>query len=107
MCLLRLELNCERRTIQMAQDLDLPIGDIDTYIRKANAYILFYHVILKFRQWYVPGQEPHTIQELVNTMPISLYSLEDYEEVPYEMCNLYENTMPCLSASGTWGVWIF
>ena len=47
------ELDCERRAVNLIKKYDLPI-DVSLYIKKANAYILFYHAVKKYRKWYDP-----------------------------------------------------
>lgn len=54
-----LELDNEKRTVAMIQKWDLPV-DIDDYIRKANAYILFYNWLHETRKWSVPPNTPYS-----------------------------------------------
>ena len=53
-----LELDNEKRTVAMIQKWDLPV-DIDDYIKKANAYILFYNWMHKTRKWSNPSNTPY------------------------------------------------
>lgn len=92
MCNLRLELDCERRSVVMIEDMGLPL-DVPKYIKTANSYVLFYHPMLKHRRWYDIGKEPYNTPALVAAMPESLYEL-DYENVSDEIINLYETHMP-------------
>lgn len=60
------ELDCEKRSVSLIKKFDLPI-DIDLYIKKANSYVLSYHVVKKMRKWRkVP---PYSVQEIVDAMP--------------------------------------
>lgn len=92
MVYLQLELNCERRSLQMITDLDLPL-DPERYAQTANAYILFYHLVLKHRKWYEIEEEPYHIEEIVSAMPKDLHTL-NYEEISDEMVTLFETHMP-------------
>lgn len=90
---LRCELDCERRTIAMAREMDLP-GDWDLYTKMANAYVYFYHLLVKHGKWYQIGKEPYSIPELVAAMPDHLN--DDHETITPEMEALFEKHMPYL-----------
>lgn len=62
-----LELDNEKRTVAMIQYWDLPI-DLDDYIKKANAYILFYNWMHKTRRWSLPPNTPYGNPEVYNRM---------------------------------------
>lgn len=94
MVYLQLELNCERRSLKMITDLGLPL-DTERYAQKANAYILFYHLVLKHRKWYKIEEEPYHIEEIVSAMPKDLHTL-NYEEISDEMVTLFETHIPYL-----------
>ena len=94
MAYIQLELNCERRSLQMITDLDLPL-DPERYAQTANAYIMFYHLVLKHRKWYEIEEEPYHIEEIVSAMPKDLHTL-NYEEISDEMVTLFETHMPDL-----------
>ena len=53
-----IELDCEKRAVEVIAKYNLPIDRVD-YIRKANAYILFYPYALTTRKWY--KKAPYTI----------------------------------------------
>ena len=55
---IRLEKDCEKRTVAMIIKYNLPI-DIDEYIRYANAYIAFYAAMAEYRSWYNPLKAPY------------------------------------------------
>lgn len=92
---LRVELDCERRTIVMVKELDLPI-DLPSYIKKANSYVYYYHMVLKHRKWYEVGREPYSVPEIVSAMPDKLDG--DYETISEEFVNLYETHLEYLCA---------
>jgi hypothetical protein len=95
MVTLQLELDCERRAQKMITDLNLPL-DTERYAQTANAYIMFYHLVLKHRKWYEIGKEPYHIEEIVSAMPKDLHTL-NYEEISDEMVTLFDTHMPYLS----------
>lgn len=63
-----LELDCEIRSVEKIKKYDLPINKSE-YIKKANAYILFYTFIGNTKRWYVIGKEPYNNKKIVNLMP--------------------------------------
>jgi hypothetical protein len=89
---LLMELDCDRRSHKMITELDLPL-DPDYYAQTANAYVLFYHLVLKHRKWYEIDEEPYHIDEIVSEMPTDLYTL-DYRKISDEMVTLFETHMP-------------
>ncbi len=56
-----MELNCEKRTVEMIKKFKLPIN-IPNYIQKANTYIWFYSVVRQKRQW--EGTKAKSIYEI-------------------------------------------
>jgi len=62
-----LELDNEKRTVAMIQKWDLPV-DIDDYIMKANAYILFYNWMHKTRKWSNPSNTPYGNPKVYKSM---------------------------------------
>ena len=65
---IRIELDCERRALDKILKYNLPI-DPTEYIKKANAYVLFYQVMRRTRKWYTIGKEPYAIPEVWEQMP--------------------------------------
>ena len=64
------EVDCEKRTIEKIKKYGLDsIINIDEYIQKSNAYVLFYLWMRKNRKWYTIGKEPYNIPDVVNIMP--------------------------------------
>lgn len=73
-----LELDCEKRTVEMIKKHDLGI-DIDHYIKKANAYLLFWTYLKESRQWYEVGKEPYNIPEILEVVPKKF--VKDYNKI--------------------------
>lgn len=64
------EIDCEKRTVEKIKKYGLnSIINIDEYIQKSNAYVLFYLWMRKNRKWYTIGKEPYNQSQLVNSMP--------------------------------------
>jgi translation elongation factor EF-1beta len=64
------EVDCERRTVEKIKKYGLQsLINIDEYIKKSNAYVLFYLWMRKNRKWYTVGKEPYNIPEIINIMP--------------------------------------
>ena len=64
------EVDCEKRTVEKIKKYELDsIINIDEYIQKSNAYVLFYLWMRKNRKWYTIGKEPYNIPDVVNVMP--------------------------------------
>lgn len=61
-----LELDNEKRSVKLIKQFDLPI-DIDLYIKRANAYVLFYNWMLITRKWSTPANSPYRNQLLLDT----------------------------------------
>ena len=66
-----LEHDCERRTLAMIKDYDLPI-DGEKYARMAASYVMFYEYVKKHRKWYKIGKEPYRNEKLLKVMPANL-----------------------------------
>ena len=61
---LDLELDNEKRSVQLIKDFNLPIN-IEKYTRCANAYVLFYNWMLTSRKWCKPGNTPYSNKAVV------------------------------------------
>jgi hypothetical protein len=62
-----LELDNEKRSVEMMKKFDLPI-DISKYIKKSNAYVHFYNYLKTTRKWSVPGNAPYQNENILNAM---------------------------------------
>ena len=65
-----LELDNEKRSVKMIKKFDLDI-DIESYIKKANSYIMFYNWMLESRKWSTPKNSPYKNKRLLSVMPSS------------------------------------
>jgi hypothetical protein len=65
---LAIELDCEKRTVEMIADYYMPIS-IETYAQEANAYLLSYSEFRRRRSWSVPGRAGYHNPEIVAAMP--------------------------------------
>lgn len=62
-----MELDNEKRTVQIIKKFDLPI-DVDTYIRKANSYVLYYQHMRYTRKWCGTENSPYRVPEIFENM---------------------------------------
>ena len=61
------ERDCDMRSVKMIKKYKLPI-DVKTYIKQANAYHYFYHVVKDTRKWY--GKMPiYMNKNVINLCP--------------------------------------
>jgi hypothetical protein len=79
-----LELDCERRAARLLRQINKQFPDqrIDTqdYIRKGNAYLMFWFMVAKARQWYPIGKRPYELPEVYEEFPASFNM--DYTKLP-------------------------
>jgi hypothetical protein len=66
-----MELECEQIAVKTLRQFDLGI-DIDSYIKRANSYLLFYQCLKYTRKWYGSGKAPYEIKEIYEKMPNKL-----------------------------------
>jgi hypothetical protein len=69
-----LELDCELRAINNITRFKLPI-DLDFYIRKSNAYVLFYDCVFFNRKWYKSGKAPYENADILSSMPKNIVNI--------------------------------
>jgi len=62
-----LELDNEIRTTKIIEEYDLGI-DRDLYVKKSNAYVLFYNWLLISRKWSKPGNSPYVNERIISIM---------------------------------------
>jgi hypothetical protein len=82
-----LELDNEKRTVEMIKKWNLPI-DVNEYIKKANAYIIFYNYLRISRKWSDPTNSPYRNQNIVDAMSDKFDM--DYENLSPELEELYK-----------------
>jgi len=62
-----LELDNEIRTSRLVEEYDLGM-DVDLYIKKSNAYVLFYNWLRETRRWSKPGNSPYMNKRILSMM---------------------------------------
>lgn len=82
-----LELDNERRSVKMIEKFNLDI-DKEQYIKKANAYIYFYHWMKKTRKWAAPKNLPYANKNIIKAMPTNLRG--KYTSLPKKVERLFE-----------------
>lgn len=63
-----MELDCEKRAVEFIKKFELNLN-VSNYIKKANAYLLFYHLSKEFKTWFKIGSEPYRVKEVYEQMP--------------------------------------
>lgn len=86
-----IELDCERRTVDLLKKYKIPIK-ISDYIRGANAYIHFYNHIKQYRRWYPPKKMPYARKGLLKAS--SPKFLKSYDSIPAKMAAAYKKYYP-------------
>ena len=81
-----LEAGCERRALEKITAYALPIEPTH-YAKDANAYLFFYSVLLKTRQWYETA--PYEVAEIIEKMPAHILPIQAYASVPESLLTLY------------------
>ena len=82
-----LELDNERRSVKLIDKHNLSI-DKEDYIRKANAYLYFYHWMRKTRKWCRPENMPYKNKRIVAAMPTTLRG--KYDKMPKRIQQIFE-----------------
>ena len=85
-----LERDNEMRSVRMINEWGLNI-DVDRYIKRANAYLMFYNWMRKTRKWCKPNNMPYHNKRVVEAMPTN-FKL-DYSKLPkrFEIIYTKEN----------------
>lgn len=81
-----IEIDCEKRSVKKIKKYKIPVN-VEQYIQKANAYILFYNYLKKHRKWSIPGNPPYG--DLIYPYAPN-YWLEDYSQIPKELEEAYD-----------------
>jgi hypothetical protein len=81
-----LELDNEKRSVEMSKRFDLPI-DIPRYIKKSNAYVHFYNYIKITRKWSEPGNAPYQNENVLEAMSDQFNM--DYVNLSEDLRNLF------------------
>jgi hypothetical protein len=83
-----LELDNEKRAVQLIKEFNLPI-DIPDYIRRANAYVLYYNFLPQTRKWLKPGKSIYNNDYLISHMS-ERFDM-DYESLSPEMLKIFKS----------------
>jgi hypothetical protein len=82
-----LELDNEKRAVAMIRKYNLNI-DKDKYIKKANAYLYFYHWMKETRRWSRSSNIPYKNKVIIDAMPITFRG--SYDKLPNRFKKLYK-----------------
>lgn len=82
-----LERDNEMRSVRMINEWGLNI-DVDRYIKRANAYLMFYNWLRQTRKWSKPNNTPYSNKRIVAAMPAN-FKL-DYSKLPKRFEKLYK-----------------
>ena len=83
----RLELDCEQRTMELLAPFCTQ-KEYDSFVQKANSYILFYTVLKHTQKWY--DNPPYHIKEIVDKMPPYFCTMEQYADISVHLLDLYK-----------------
>lgn len=81
-----LELDNEKRAVKLITKFQLNV-DIDMYIRKSNAYVLFYNWLKISRKWSTPENAPYKNKNLLAAMSTKFDM--DYENLSPELEKIF------------------
>ena len=82
-----LELDNEKRSVKIIKKFKLTIN-IDSYIRKANAYVQFYNHLYYTRTWIDPNNSPYTNNKVI--MAMSKNFNMNYSQMSKRIQKVYE-----------------
>lgn len=67
--IIAVELENEKRSVELIKKLNLDFIDIPLYIKKANIYLQFYNWVLIHRKWTKPNKPMHKCKRLLKLVP--------------------------------------
>jgi hypothetical protein len=82
-----LELDNEKRAVKLIDKYNLSI-DRDAYIKKANAYLYFYHWMRRTRKWSGPNNAPYRNKNIIAAMPTNFRG--KYDKLPKRFEKLFK-----------------
>jgi hypothetical protein len=82
-----LELDNEKRSVKLIGKYNLSI-DKESYVKKANAYLYFYHWMRKTRRWCSPNNPPYRNKKIVAAMSTTFRG--KYDKLPKRFEKLFE-----------------
>ena len=87
-----LEYDCEKRTFAMIQKYNLSV-DSEWFIKKANSYIFWYSLAIKYRVWF-DNKKPYEVDNMFKKLPNQFIDIKEYSNIPdhYEYHALLECT---------------
>lgn len=85
-----MESECEQDTIKLAKKLNYNL-DIQSYIKKVNAYLLFYQIFQNERKWY--KNSPFEDDRILDLMPCSIIDKPLEFELSENLLFLYEQCL--------------
>jgi hypothetical protein len=83
---MNLELDCEKRAVKIIQEFGLKIN-LEEYVKKANAYVLFYDHMRRIRSWCKKENMPYRNKVLIKAMP-STFKI-NYKKPPKKLMDIY------------------
>lgn len=92
-----LELDCEQRAVEIAEEWDLAINRIG-HIVQANSYIFFHEVASRNRVWVKPKSFTDHERQLRRLCPHEFLSLEEYADME-TWCDLHDFLLENCSVS--------
>lgn len=81
--IIALELDNEKRSVNVIKKLNLDFIDIDLYIKRANAYLQFYNWVLENRQWATKNKPIYKSDEVISLVPAKFNM--NYSRIPYKL----------------------
>lgn len=87
-CSRNLELDNEKRSVELIKRFELPI-DLDRYVKKANGYIYFYTWMMSTRRWSTIENSPYSNETIISAMPNTFQ--ENYEDLPEGVVAAFES----------------
>lgn len=85
------EMDCEKRAVELIKRFEVPFIDTEEYIQQANAYVWFYLYVKKHRKWYTVGKEPYNNEKIWRAMPTTF--VENYRFFPIDIERIYTEEM--------------
>ena len=82
-----LELDNEKRSAKLINKYGLSV-DKESYVKKANAYLYFYHWMRKTRKWCSPNNPPYRNKNIVAAMPTTFRG--KYNKLPKRFEKVFE-----------------
>lgn len=82
-----LELDNEKRAVKLIKKFGISIN-VDDYIKRANAYALFYNHMLTVRRWCKPTNMPYENPSVIEAMPSNFRI--NYNKVPKRLMKVYQ-----------------